>query len=97
MKGYMMDETAKSQIERFRKRMKGVSSAERMEKLLMNLQLDGHLVEIPIEDEMTMNWFISDYRSQGWSMVTIPDTEIEGKLLARALEASGKRLKWDGE
>lgn len=97
MKSYMMDETAKSQIQRYRKRVNGIASAERMEKLLLNLELDGHLVEIPSDDELSMNWFISDYRSQGWSMLTIPDSDIEAKLLTRALDHNGKRLRWDGE
>jgi hypothetical protein len=97
MKGYMMDETAKARIERYRKNVKGVATAERMEKILLNLQLDGHLIEVPTESEMYMKAFINDYREEGWTLLTIPDSEIEGKLLARALEASGRRLKWDGE
>lgn len=97
MKGYMMDETAKNQIERFRRNMKGVASAERMEKILLNLELDGHLVEIPTENELAMSVFINDYRQDGWVMLTIPDSEVEGKLLAKALKHSGKRLMWEGE
>lgn len=92
MKGYMMDETAKSQVTRFARGVKAVLTAERMEKLLMNLMLDGHIVEVPVEDEIDMQMFISELRDEGWALLTIPDDEYEARQFTFAMKAQGKHI-----
>jgi hypothetical protein len=58
----------------------------------MNLMLDGHIMEIPMDSEVEMHMFISEYRQEGWALLTIPEDEYEAREFSNAMKAQGKHI-----
>jgi hypothetical protein len=89
MKGYMISHTANRQLTRFKNNaQKGAD----IDKLLINLHMDGEVVEVPLDSVTEMQAVVLEYRAKGWTLMTLPENEQETIILGAMLASRSMRI-----
>lgn len=92
MKGYMISPEVKKEIGKLVG--KGKLSPAKVDNIMISYILDGDVVEVPMEHEVPMQVCIQKYQEKGWSMLAVPENDMEVSILQQGLAAKGLRMKF---
>jgi hypothetical protein len=97
MKGYMINDKANRMVTKMIGKKITKESIHKVDRVMINLLLDGDAVEIPQKDPTGVQLFIQEYRNNGFNLMVMPENDIEVEIMQQGLREKRMSINFKGD